>query len=96
MEEVREKRGLTYGIYSGFSPMRAEGPFMISMQTRAELTDGALELVQQLVRDYLAEGPTEAELERSKREIAGSFRRPPPVTPISSASSAASASTACR
>ncbi len=81
MEEVREKRGLTYGIYSGFSPMRAEGPFMISMQTRAELTDGALDLVQQLVRDYLAEGPTEAELERSKREIAGSF-------PLSTASNA--------
>ncbi|RYJ64260.1 M16 family metallopeptidase [Pseudomonas songnenensis] len=81
MEEVREKRGLTYGIYSGFSPMRAEGPFMISMQTRAELTDGALDLVQQLVRDYLAEGPSEAELQRSKREIAGSF-------PLSTASNA--------
>ncbi|OOE11152.1 peptidase M16 [Stutzerimonas degradans] len=81
MEEVREKRGLTYGIYSGFSPMRAAGPFMISMQTRAELTDGSLQLVQQLVRDYLAEGPTEAELERSKREIAGSF-------PLSTASNA--------
>lgn len=81
MEEVREKRGLTYGIYSGFSPMRASGPFMISMQTRAELADGALELVQQLVRDYLAEGPSEAELERAKREIAGSF-------PLSTASNA--------
>ena len=37
--------------------------------------------MQQLVRDYLAEGPTEAELERSKREIAGSF-------PLSTASNA--------
>jgi zinc protease len=81
MEEVREKRGLTYGIYSGFSPMRAAGPFMISMQTRAELTDGSLQLVQQLVRDYLAKGPSEAELERAKREVAGSF-------PLSTASNA--------
>ena len=69
---------------------------MISMQTRAELTDGALDLVQQLVRDYLAEGPTEAELERSKREIAGSFRCLPQAMPTSSVSWAASASTTCR
>lgn len=81
MEEIREKRGLTYGIYSGFSPMRAEGPFMINLQTRAELADGTLQLVQQLVEDFLANGPTQAELERSKREIAGSF-------PLSTASNA--------
>ncbi|QLF92908.1 insulinase family protein [Pseudomonas sp. ABC1] len=81
MEEVREKRGLTYGIYSAFSPMRANGPFMINVQTRAELADGTLKLVQQLVRDFLAEGPSEAELQRSKRQIAGSF-------PLSTASNA--------
>ena len=96
MEEVREKRGLTYGIYSGFSPMRAEGPFMISMQTRAELTDGALELVQQLVRDYLAEGRPRPSWSAASVRSPAVSRCPPPVTPISSASSAASASTACR
>ncbi|MFC3608258.1 M16 family metallopeptidase [Stutzerimonas tarimensis] len=81
MEEVREKRGLTYGIYSGFTPMRAAGPFMISVQTRADMAEGTLELVQALVREFLAEGPTEAELERAKRETAGSF-------PLSTASNA--------
>ena len=81
MEEIREKRGLTYGIYSGFSPMRAEGPFMINLQTRAELADGTLQLVQQLVEEFIAQGPSEAELQRSKREIAGSF-------PLSTASNA--------
>ena len=81
MEEVREKRGLTYGIYSGFSPMQARGPFMISMSTRAELSDGALQLVQGIVRDFLAEGPTEQELRDAQRELAGSF-------PLSTASNA--------
>lgn len=81
MEEVREKRGLTYGIYSGFTPMSAAGPFVISVQTRAEQTEGTLALIRQLVSDYLAEGPTEAELERSRREITGSF-------PLSTASNA--------
>ena len=81
MEEVREKRGLTYGVYSGFSPMQTTGPFMINLQTRAELSEATLDLVQQLVADYLKNGPTQAELDRSKREIAGSF-------PLSTASNA--------
>ncbi len=81
MEEVREKRGLTYGIYSGFSPMSVAGPFMVSVQTRAELADGTLALVRQLLGEFIAEGPTELELERAKRELAGSF-------PLSTASNA--------
>lgn len=81
MTEVREKRGLTYGIYSGFSAMQARGPFMISLQTRAEQSAGTLQLVQDILRDYLANGPTEQELDDAKREMLGSF-------PLSTASNA--------
>ncbi|UVJ43795.1 insulinase family protein [Pseudomonas sp. LS1212] len=81
MSEVREKRGLTYGVYSGFSPMQARGPFMINLQTRAELSDGTLQLVQDLLRDYLKSGPTQQELDDAKRELTGSF-------PLSNASNA--------
>ncbi|CAD5106039.1 M16 family metallopeptidase [Zestomonas carbonaria] len=81
MEEVREKRGLTYGIYSGFSPMATRGPFMINVQTRAEQSAGTLGLIQQLLADYLKEGPTQKELDDAKREMAGSF-------PLSTASNA--------
>ena len=81
MEEVREKRGLTYGVYSGFSPMQARGPFMINLQTRAELSEGTLQLVQDILRQYLADGPTQQELDNAKRETAGSF-------PMSTASNA--------
>ncbi len=81
MEEVREKRGLTYGVYSGFSAMQARGPFMINLQTRAELSAGTLKLVQDILADYLASGPTQKELDDAKREMAGSF-------PLSTASNA--------
>lgn len=81
MEEVREKRGLTYGVYSAFSPMQARGPFMINLQTRAELSEGTLKLVQDILQQYLQEGPTQKELDDAKREIAGSF-------PMSTASNA--------
>lgn len=82
MEEVREKRGLTYGIYSGLSPMQARGPFMISVQTRAELSQATLDFVRQLLREFIEQGPTAAELASSKREILGSF-------PLSAASNSA-------
>lgn len=81
MSEVREKRGLTYGVYSGFTPMQVRGPFMINLQTRAELGDGTLKLVQDILRDYLKTGPTQVELDNAKREQAGSF-------PLSNASNA--------
>jgi zinc protease len=81
MSEVREKRGLTYGIYSGFTPMQVPGPFTISLQTRAEQSEGTLKLVQDVLRGYLQEGPTQQELDAAKRELAGSF-------PLSTASNA--------
>ncbi|MGE8361872.1 M16 family metallopeptidase [Pseudomonas sp.] len=82
MEEVREKRGLTYGVYSGFSAMQARGPFMINLQTRADMSSGTLQLIKDLLRDFIANGPTEEELDKAKRELAGSF-------PLSTASNAA-------
>ncbi|MGE8417101.1 M16 family metallopeptidase [Pseudomonas sp.] len=81
MSEVREKRGLTYGVYSVFSPMQVRGPFMINLQTRAELSEGTLKLVQDILTDYLKTGPTQQELDDAKRELAGSF-------PLSNASNA--------
>ncbi|KAF0867420.1 pitrilysin family protein [Pseudomonas sp. LD120] len=81
MSEVREKRGLTYGVYSGFTPMQARGPFMINLQTRAAMSQGTLKLVQDVFADYLKNGPTQKELDDAKRELAGSF-------PLSTASNA--------
>lgn len=82
MTEVREKRGLTYGVSSGFTPMQAQGPFMIGLQTRAELSENTLKLVKDVTRDFLTNGPTQKELDDAKRELAGSF-------PLSTASNSA-------
>lgn len=82
MTEVREKRGLTYGVSSGFTPMQAQGPFLIALQTRAELSENTLKLVKDITRDFLVNGPTQKELDDAKRELAGSF-------PLSTASNSA-------
>ncbi len=73
MEEVREKRGLTYGIYSAFSPMQATGPFMISLQTKNESAQQALDLVLDLQQQLIEQGVSQQELQSAKKQILGSY-----------------------
>ncbi|GAB1387396.1 pitrilysin family protein [Melaminivora sp.] len=71
--EVREQRGLTYGIYSQFSPGLNAGAFVISLQTRPDQAAQALQLTRQVLARYVAEGPTEAELRAAKDNLVGGF-----------------------
>ncbi|MES2511557.1 MAG: pitrilysin family protein [Pseudomonadota bacterium] len=71
--EVREKRGLTYGVYSGFSPGLHAGAFTISLQTRPDQTKQALEVTRKVLRDFVADGPTELELKAAKDNLIGGF-----------------------
>ncbi len=73
MQEIREKRGLAYSSYSYFSPMLATGPFTMGMQTRNKNTVQALELLNKLLKDFIEKGPTEEELQHSKKNITGGF-----------------------
>ncbi len=73
VEEVRQKRGLAYSVYSYFSPLQQRGPFVIGMQTKREQAPEALAVVQKTLRDFLANGPTAQELEAAKQNIAGGF-----------------------
>jgi zinc protease len=71
--EVREKRGFAYSVYSYFAPMRQAGPFEIGLQTRKEQADEALAVVRQVLRDFLAHGPTPGELKAAKANLVGGF-----------------------
>lgn len=73
MKELREKRGLTYGVYSSFVPMRAQGPFMINLSTRNDQAGQALELVRDILRDFIKQGPSEDQVKEAKDNILGSF-----------------------
>jgi zinc protease len=72
-EEVRQKRGLAYSAYSYFSPLKEAGPFVIGLQTQRDQAQEALKLVQATLREFLAQGPTEAELAAAKKNIIGGF-----------------------
>lgn len=71
--EVREKRGLTYGVDSQFAPMPGEGPFLISLSTRNEQSQKALDVIQNVLHHYVNDGPSDQELEAAKQYLTGSF-----------------------
>jgi zinc protease len=73
MNEVRQKRGLAYSVYSYFMPMQQAGAFQIGLQTRTDQTEQALQVVRQTLTDFLANGVTEDELTQAKRNIIGGF-----------------------
>ncbi|MGB7298049.1 MAG: pitrilysin family protein [Burkholderiaceae bacterium] len=72
-KEVREKRGLTYGVSSGFSLKVQPGLFTIGLQTQREKTEQALGVVRQVLSDYVVTGPTSEELEAARTNLAGGF-----------------------
>ena len=72
-EEVREKRGLTYSVYSGFSPGLHAGAFTIGLQTRPDQADQALGLVREVLAKFVDQGPTEKELQAAKDNLIGGF-----------------------
>ncbi len=71
--EIREKRGLAYSVYSYFLPMRQSGPYLLGLQTRNDQVPLALEVVQETVEKFVAEGPTQAELEAAQKHLTGAF-----------------------
>ena len=73
MTEVREKRGLTYGVYSNFAPGMHAGAFTVSLQTRPDQAKQALEVARQVVKDFVANGPLEAEVKAAKDNLTGGF-----------------------
>jgi zinc protease len=73
MNEVREKRGMAYSVYSYFMPMQQPGAFQIGLQTKNEQVGEALQVVRATVRDLVEKGVTEAELHAAKQNIIGGF-----------------------
>ncbi len=73
MDEVREKRGLAYSVYSYFMPMQQPGAFQIGLQTKKEQADKALQLVRKTLRTFIDKGVTKKELRAAKQNIIGGF-----------------------
>lgn len=71
--EVREKRGLSYSVSSNFSPGLHAGAFGIGLQTRPDQATQAVQVVREVLRRFVAQGPTDAELKAAKDNLIGGF-----------------------
>ena len=71
--EVREKRGLTYGISTGFSDFQGGGIILGQVATKEESMNLSLGVVRDVLADYAAHGPTAAELADAKTYLTGSY-----------------------
>ncbi len=71
--EVREKRGLTYSVYSYFAPGLHAGAFTVGLQTRPDQADQALAVARDVLDRFVRDGPTQAELDAAKSNLIGGF-----------------------
>jgi zinc protease len=72
-DEVREKRGLTYGIGAGLYPLEHAGLFLGSVGTRNEKAKETIDVTKDVMRRYVKDGPTAEELADAKTYLTGSY-----------------------
>ncbi len=72
--EVRDRAGLTYGIYSRFfGTIHVPGPWAIAVGVARENLERAIALSRTVFERYAEEGPGEDELEDERLALAGTY-----------------------
>jgi zinc protease len=72
-QEVREKRGLTYSVYSSLSTPQASPLLFGGTSTKNDRAAESLAVIAAEAEKLAAEGPTEDELEKAKKFLIGSY-----------------------
>ncbi|MEO5759589.1 MAG: pitrilysin family protein [Mesorhizobium sp.] len=72
-QEVREKRGLAYGVSSALINQDHATALIITTATRSDRAAQTLGLVRDVVKQMADEGPTEAELAATKKYMIGAY-----------------------
>jgi len=72
-EEVRNKRGLSYSVYSYFSASRQPGPFVMVAQTKNTQVKEAADVMKQTLSKFANESLTEELLKDAKQNIVFGF-----------------------
>ncbi len=71
--EVREKRGLAYGVWSDIVSLDRTSYLITGTSTRAENTEGTLSVIRDQVSDIASGGVTPEELAAAKKYVIGSY-----------------------
>ncbi|HEY8163128.1 MAG TPA: pitrilysin family protein [Methylocystis sp.] len=71
--EVREKRGMAYSVYSQLNEYDRCPMLIGAAATKNERAGEALRVIEEEVRRFAEEGPTEEELDKAKKYLIGSY-----------------------
>jgi zinc protease len=71
--EVREKRGLAYGIRTSLVPLEHAALFTGSTGTRSDKTGETLQIIEDEIARFAGTGPTDEELAKAKSFLEGSY-----------------------
>lgn len=69
--ELREVKGYTYGAHAGFDFGRPIGQFTLSAEVRTDATADAVADSLRVIREFVAEGTTQEELDKTRAYLAG-------------------------
>jgi len=73
MEEVREKRGLAYSVYSNLYPYQHGAVFIGHVATRNEAVGQSLQVIEDELKRLAEGGPSAEELESAKSYLTGAY-----------------------
>jgi zinc protease len=73
MEQVREKRGLAYGVYSSLQPYRSASILIGSVATKNEQMSQSIDVIKAEFKSLADKGPSQEELDNAKSYLIGSF-----------------------
>jgi zinc protease len=72
-EEIREKRGLSYSVYTQLYPLHRGAAMLGGAATRNDRVAETIELIKSELKRYALAGPTPKELEDAKTYLTGSY-----------------------
>lgn len=72
-QEIREKRGLAYSVYSYHSSQTDSGLFTIYIGTAPKQTEEVLKVSMDVIGELLAKGMSDSELRKGKEQLKGSL-----------------------
>jgi zinc protease len=73
MNEVREKRGLAYGVSTSMAPYDAAGLIFAQVGTRADQADTSIGVIRDEWKKMGEQGPTQKELDDAKQYLTGAW-----------------------
>jgi predicted Zn-dependent peptidase len=72
-QEIRDKRGLAYAVWSSFASAKPRGLFVVGCQTKSESAQEAISLIREQIVRLTQEPPGEEELQQAKESLVNSF-----------------------